>query len=212
MEIAVDQPNYLSQSRLTYRSTSSMVGTKQDNCQSPPYAILPLLPYLRPDWVIWEPAAGEGWLAEALRAVGFTVIATSIEDGQDFYKINPGGWDCIVTNPPWSKKAPWLHRCYTLQKPFCLLYPTDAYGNNAFQIHFNRYGIEILQPESRISYKMPVKGWKGSGAQMNSMWYTWKLDVGREITRLCPIREEKALFKSLENKEDYFEHLRRKYR
>lgn len=58
---------------------------------------------------IWEPAAGEGHLAEALRKRGRTVCATDIiERGYkldgvvDFFSINSRMYCDIVTNPPYS--------------------------------------------------------------------------------------------------------------
>ena len=58
---------------------------------------------------IWEPAAGEGHLAEVLRKRGRTVCATDIiergyklDDVVDFFSINSRMYCDIVTNPPYS--------------------------------------------------------------------------------------------------------------
>ncbi len=43
-----------------------------DDFQTPPEALVPLLPYLPAGWTIWECACGKGYLAEALRQAGGT--------------------------------------------------------------------------------------------------------------------------------------------
>lgn len=37
-----------------------------DSCQTPAYALDPILPYLKPEWSLWESATGEGFLANHL--------------------------------------------------------------------------------------------------------------------------------------------------
>jgi len=55
-----------------------------DDFQTPEYAIEPLLPYLRKDWIIWECACGKGNLVRALERRGFKVMGTDIRIGHDF--------------------------------------------------------------------------------------------------------------------------------
>ncbi len=47
--------------------------------QTPPQALEPLLPYLRPHWHIWEPACGDGNLANTLMDRGYKVTDTDIK-------------------------------------------------------------------------------------------------------------------------------------
>lgn len=57
---------------------------------------------------IWEPAAGEGHLARALRAAGAkTVIESDIATGHDFFKLQAksGAIEAIITNPPYGEKG-----------------------------------------------------------------------------------------------------------
>lgn len=57
---------------------------------------------------IWEPAAGQGHLARALRAAGAQcVIESDIESGYDFFSLQPrrGEIDAIVTNPPYGPRG-----------------------------------------------------------------------------------------------------------
>lgn len=159
-----------------------------DNCQTPPYAILPLLPFLR--GIIWEPAIGEGLLAQSLRAKGFKVITGD----NDFFEYEPVEYDIIVTNPPFSRSEKWMKRCFELSKPWALLLKSEIVANQGVQKLFVKYSdCEMVYPESRINFKMPHKGW-ATGAQFNTHWYTFGLNIGKPHTWLCPINKEKKEF------------------
>lgn len=154
----------------------------RDLCQTPGYAIDPLLPYLHGNLTIWEPAAGDGLLVEAFHDSGVqTVIASDIQTGQNFFEYEPPQrWDVLITNPPFSLKFKWLERCYALGKPFALLLPLEALGAMKTQIPMKRYGFEIMFLNRRINFKMPNKGWEGGGAQFPTVWLCWKL-LPREV-------------------------------
>ncbi len=156
------------------RATDAHVSQPMDRCYTPAYAVEPLLPYLRREWTIWEPAAGEGHMVRALEAAGLRVIASEIQQGQDFFRYQPAHFDCIVTNPPYSIKDAWLERCYQLGKPFALLIPVETVGTQAAQRHMERYGAEFNWLNKRVNFIMQNKGDKGS-AQFPVYWHSWKL-------------------------------------
>lgn len=160
----------------------SLVGAKSmDQCQTPAYAIKPLLPYLKQYDVIWEPAAGEGYLIRALFDYGYqAVIASDVE--KNFFGWEPAYYTKHITNPPYSIKYPWLERCYELGRPFALLLPVETLGAARAQKLFDKYGIEVIFLSSRINFKMPNKGWNGSSAQFPTAWFTWKFGVGKPIS------------------------------
>lgn len=148
----------------------------KDRCQTPDYALFPLLPYLpEPDnTLVWEPARGEGYLVGALRARGFNAIEGDILYGQDYFDDRhvPTHYTCQITNPPFSLKYKWLERAYDLGKPFALLMPADTLFAGTAQKMFQRHGFTMLLPDKRIDFKMPNKGWGGS-AQFTSAWFLW---------------------------------------
>lgn len=154
---------------------------KYDACQSPLYAMDPVLPYLRPGQTIWEPAAGEGNLVKAMRDNGLTVIDSDILTGQNFFEYEPPAWNVLVTNPPYSIKFEWLERCYELGKPFALLLPVETLGTGTAIRLFERYGLEMILLKQRIDFKMPNAEWSGGGAQFSTFWLTWKL-TGQPVT------------------------------
>jgi hypothetical protein len=117
-----------------------------DRCQTPDYALDPLFDYLKPEWTLWEPARGEGYLERALQAQGRTVVSGDLITGQNFFDDDhlPIQWDAMVTNPPFSVKYKWMARAYRLGKPFALIVPIDTLGAAAAQRLFKHYGFEWI--------------------------------------------------------------------
>ena len=71
----------------------------------------------------------------------YNVIASHLENGQDFYKYSPKRkWNLIISNPPFSKKRLLIERCMKFNKPFCLLYGTTIFsqsmGNTLNKLEF----------------------------------------------------------------------------
>ena len=165
----------------TNRAGNAAVSLPMDCCQTPLYALDPLLPYLDPAWIVWEPAAGKGNIVRGLNAAGYSGFATDIQTGRNFFDFVPFHWDVLITNPPYSIKYPWLDRCYTLGKPFALLLPIDTIGSQKAQRLFARYGVEIIYMDKRVNFDMPNTGYSGS-AQFSTAWFTWQLGIGKENT------------------------------
>jgi len=166
------------------------IGDK-DLCQTPDYALDPLLPYIKDD-IVWECASGEGNIVRVLESRGHSVIGTDILFGTDFFNWQPEAWDCIVTNPPYRLKYQWLERCYQLGKPFALLMPLETLGAKRAQVLFEKYGFEIILLRPRVNFKMPNRGYDGKGAQFPTAWFTWKLEIGQQITFAELIRREQV--------------------
>ncbi len=165
-----------------YRSGSKKKSNNYDCCQTPFYALDPLLPYL-PKGTIWEPAAGEGNIITKLKLSGRTdVVWGDILTGQNFFEDEPPKYDCQVTNPPYSLKYEWLTRSYELGKPFALLLPLEALGASSGQVLFDKYGIELILLSKRINFKMPNKGYDTGGAQFPTAWFTYGLKIGQQLT------------------------------
>lgn len=148
-----------------------------DRCETPAYALDPLVPHLIPEWRIWEPACGSGRIVRALRSYDFDVIGTDLLVDQNFFTHEPGDWDsweAIITNPPYSIKPEWIRRCYDLGKPFALLVPVETIGTGEVQRMMEHYGAELLLLNKRVNFFMPNKGDAGS-AQFPVLWFCWHL-------------------------------------
>lgn len=167
----------------TNRATNKHESSVMDQCQTPPYAVVPLLPYLRPFTHLWESACGQGYLVRELRRYGFTVSATDVLYGADYYQGSPPAYECQVTNVPFSHKYDWLARACQLGKPFALLMPSDALFADKFLQLKRTYPIEVLLPDRRINFRMPSHTrWEEGGAQMHTSWFTCWLNIGAFVT------------------------------
>ena len=164
------------------RKKTNKNDNKSDQCQTPHYAIDPLLPYLKQNWIIWESACGKGQLVHKLTLENFKVVSTDILTGHDFFKWQPQEWDCQVTNPPYSIKYNWLEWSYRLDKPFTLLLPVTTIGAATAQNLFKTYGIEIILLDKRINFNMPNKGYRGGGSHFSVAWFTYGLHIGCGLT------------------------------
>lgn len=84
---------------------------------------------------------------------GYKVVATHIEQGQDFFKIEPPECDYIISNPPYSVKGEVLQRLFELDKPFAML--VGVVGLFESQKRFNMFKsneFEIMYFNKRVSY------------------------------------------------------------
>lgn len=177
--------------RLPQQNYKTKAGTSnpKDRCQTPSYALPPIIPYLNAlqdklqrQLIVWESAAGEGLLADALEVYGYNVLRSDVLTGQDYFGYEPLEYDVQDTNVPFSRKYAWMKRAYELGKPFALLAPSSLMFTKSGAALFKRYGVEILCPSDRIDFKMVNLGWDGNGAQFHSSWFTWQLNVGKFFT------------------------------
>jgi hypothetical protein len=151
-----------------------------DDFQTPAEGAAPLLDYLPTKWAVWECAEGQGNLSATLRTRGHRVTGSDVRSGQDFLTWKPdSSWDCVVTNPPYSKKDEFLARCYALGKPFALLMPVAAVGEQGRMNLYREHGIQLLLPDKRINFQTPTGG--PSSAWFFTAWFCWQFDLPRDL-------------------------------
>lgn len=158
---------------------------EKDRCQTPPYAVEPLYQYLPKEWRVWESACGKGRIVAALTRRGYDVVGTDILNGQNFFEMEPPtGCRVQVTNPPYSNptKFQWIQRSYELGLPFALLMPVETIGAKGAQEPMSRLGVEIIWLSDRVNFEMPNLGFDGAGANYPVAWFTWGLNIGRQMT------------------------------
>jgi hypothetical protein len=80
---------------------------ERDDYPTPVWVTETVIPHLKDLGVtsIWEPAAGEGGMAASLAGAGFTVTATDIKSGIDFFDSADRSVSAVVTNPPYGKQG-----------------------------------------------------------------------------------------------------------
>ncbi len=79
---------------------------KNDECYTLEYGVEPILKYIPKNAVVWCPFDKEdSQFVQQIRKQGNKVVATHIDNGQDFYTYEPDEkWDVIVSNPPFTGK------------------------------------------------------------------------------------------------------------
>ena len=158
-----------------------------DDFQTPLIALKPLIPYLNKDWIIWECACGKGNLSKELLKKGFKVFFSDINTGTNFLTWQLEQFDCIVTNPPYSKKYEFLKRCYEFNKPFALLMPLSTLEGKKRGELYAKYGIQLIIPNKRINFVTPSG--KGSGVWFQTAWFTYGLDLPKDLNFVELTRE-----------------------
>jgi hypothetical protein len=156
-----------------------------DNCYTPPFAVWPLLPHLPAGAVVWEPCAGDDYLADALRLAGHRVVSTDLDRGaeQDLFTMpTPAGATHIITNPPYSIKPQVIAELLRRGLPWALLVPFETTASKKVRDLFpGLHTIEQMYLDGRINFQMPRAGWAGNGAQFEVMWLSYKL-TGQPIS------------------------------
>lgn len=159
--------------------------TRKDTFYTPECVLTPLLDAMIGSYIIWEPCCGSGALVEPLMKTRHACLASDIVNGQDFINWEPeDGFDCIITNPPYSRSDDFLERAYSLGKPFAFLLPISKLGGSRRENMYRQYGIEIIMLGRRVNFTTPTgKSHKnGSSATFEVAWFTWGFNIGRDIT------------------------------
>jgi hypothetical protein len=124
-----------------------------DEYYTPAYAIQPIKKYLKPNSKIWCPFDTEGSLfVKVFKENGYNVIATHLENGQDFFKLNIN-CDYIISNPPYSLKGEVFARLFELGTPFAMLVGVVGLFESQFRFNiFKSNKFEIMYFNKRIAY------------------------------------------------------------
>lgn len=98
---------------------------ESDEYFTPSEAIIPLLKYIPKNATIWCPFDDDfSQYVKIFTKNNFNVIATHIDNGQNFFYYEPkNSYDIIISNPPFSCKDDILKRAYELNKPYAFLLP-----------------------------------------------------------------------------------------
>ena len=155
-------------------------GYPNDDYNTPPEALIPLIPYLDKEWVIWECAAGRNYLVRALLDRGYMVRFSDPRYGNDFITSPPDYFDCIVTNPPFSLKTEFIKRAIDLGRPFAFLLPITTLETGKRQEIFREHDIRLILFDSRIDFIKQGINEKGR-SWFASAWFTHGLNLPKEL-------------------------------
>lgn len=148
---------------------------KNDFYPTPPECTIALLDFLkahhliRQSDTIWEPACGSNAMVDVMKANGYNVIGTDIENGQDYLTTQIDvSFDWIITNPPFKIAQDFITRSVEMSKPFALLLKSQ-YWHSAKR-------LKIFRDHQPV-FVMPLT-WRpdftGNGCSlMDMMWVVW---------------------------------------
>lgn len=131
-----------------------VAGSGNNEYYTPPYAIKPIIKYLKPHSAIWCPFdTEESNYVKMLREAGHDVIATHIDSGCDFFKIEPPKCDYLISNPPFSLKQQVFMRLFEIGTPFAMLVGVVGLfeSQTRFEI-FRDNDFELMYFNKRISF------------------------------------------------------------
>lgn len=95
---------------------------KKDEYYTPKILVNAIIPYIPSKMTIWCPFdTKESEFVYALKHNGNKVIHSHIWDGKDFFLYEPKQYDCIISNPPFTRKLEVFDRLYKLNKPFAMV-------------------------------------------------------------------------------------------
>ena len=139
---------------------------EQDNYPTPSILVNMIVPYLE-KWerdfieregyrpLIWLPFDTEDSQYYKILKERFQVVRSHLNDDKDFFKYQPGQFDIIVSNPPFSRKLDIMERiAFDLKKPFVLLMNMMAinYQNIGNFFQFVGKEIQFIIPDKKVSF------------------------------------------------------------
>ena len=144
-----------------------------DECMTPDYGVVPILKYIPQDAIIWCPFDKEdSEFVKQIREMGNKVIATHIDNGQDFYTYEPTEhWDCIISNPPFTIKRHIFERALSFNKPFALIMSNTWLNDSAPKQLFKNKDLQLLMFDKRMKFKN--NGEIQNKITFSSSYYCW---------------------------------------
>lgn len=130
--------------------------SKSDEYYTPRYAVEIILPYIEKFNHIWCPFDKEhSEFVKALQEKGKKVTFGHIETGQDFFEYEnaPKGVECVISNPPFSKRDAVFRRMYELELPFALIMNNNGLFDSKTRFElFKKNNFELLIPKGRMRF------------------------------------------------------------
>ena len=132
--------------------------SKTDEYYTPDYAVKIILPYLKNRGFkhVWCPFDKEhSEFVKILKEEGFNVTFGHIETGQDFfsYKQPPTDVDCVVSNPPFSKRNAIFETLFSFCLPFAVIMNFNGlFDAKARYELFKNNKFELLIPKGRMCF------------------------------------------------------------
>lgn len=142
---------------------------KKDEYYTPKILVEPIIKYIQPKSVVWCPFDTESSeFVIMLKEAGHTVIYSHIWDGQDFFTYEPEEYDCIVSNPPFTRKLEVLERLYKIGKPFAMILGLPILNYQEVGDFFIGKDLQLLIVNKKVSFD-------GNTASFNNSYFCYKM-------------------------------------
>lgn len=126
---------------------------------------------------VWEPACGDGAIAEALGANGFRVVSTDLEDhgfadglaDLDFLTFDRPLAPAIITNPPFGLAEAFIRKAHALGIEHLALLLKATYFHTARRCAL----FDLWRPsrECKLTWRLDFTG--GGASTIDCTWFVW---------------------------------------
>ena len=141
---------------------------------------------------ILECASGDGAISGRLREMGFTNVTEHDirTDGVDFLTFNDGGFDVIITNPPFSLFDEFvLHAKRLGVRRFVFLGKTNFFGSHSRtvnRIFDNLESVWVFDRQIAYNHERREDGKAPCGCLVTG-WFMWNMDWRKKWAKISVI-------------------------
>lgn len=142
---------------------------EKDEYYTPRILVEPILPYVKPGSTIWCPFdTEESEFVSCFRENGFDVVYSHIWEGKDFFTYEPEHYDCIISNPPFTRKLEVFDRLYKLNKPFAMICGLPILNYQEIDEFFLDKELQLLIVDKKVSFD-------GNTASFNNSYFCTRM-------------------------------------
>tara|TARA_R110002124_G_C8972794_1_gene515367 strand:- start:3745 stop:4227 length:483 start_codon:yes stop_codon:yes gene_type:complete len=125
---------------------------------------------------IWSPFYCDGKQGQYFREMGYDIY----HEDKDFFEYEPEEYDCIIDNPPFSKKRDILKRLKKLDKPFILILPAVVLSCKYLLEDFGQQ-LQIIIPTQRIKFTQLGKDNSNYTPPFGTYYYCYKMNLEKDL-------------------------------
>lgn len=139
---------------------------EKDEYYTPPILVGAIVKYIKPNSTVWCPFDTEdSEFVIMLKEAGHKVIYSHIWYGQDFFEYEPNEpYDCIISNPPFTRKLDVFKRLYELDKPFAMVCGLPILNYQEIGEFFVGKDLQLLIVDKKVSFD-------GNTASFNNSYF-----------------------------------------